>query len=441
MQTPSAWSLVLVRLFIATGAALTAGVIFGYPELWLIGVLAAYLGWNLYHAFLLDRWLNFRRGKRPRSAPGVWGRVYTGIHRLATRGRERKRRLKQVLKEFRKATGAMPDASVVLNRHNEIVWLNDVATNYLGISKADRGRRVDYFLRDPDFVEYLRHENFDRPLPLVSPVNGGRTLSVRIIAYGQDQRLLLAKDVTRERRLEKIRRDFVGNASHELRSPLTVVSGYLDSLSSDPELPEGWREPVREMMNQSARMKSIIDDLLTLSRLEASQAPAGDEPVDVGGLTALIRKDVLAARSPCAAIDLETDSDVRILGAESELYSAFWNLVQNAAKYTPADGRILIRWFADDSGGYLSVSDSGVGIPEEAIPRLTERFYRVDKGRDRIKGGTGLGLAIVKHVLQRHGATLEIESEVGRGSTFTCRFPVTRLAHDDRRVPATREAG
>ncbi|MGD8773358.1 MAG: phosphate regulon sensor protein PhoR, partial [Gammaproteobacteria bacterium] len=222
MQTPSAWSLVLVRLFIAIGAALTAGVVFGYPKLWVIGVLAAYLGWNLYHAFLLDRWLNFRRGKRPRSAAGVWGRIYTGIYRLANRGRERKRRLNRVLKEFRKATGAMPDASVVLNGENEIVWLNDVASDYLGITKADRGRRIDYFLRDPDFVEYLRRENFDRPLPLVSPVNGGRTLSVRIIAYGQDQRLLLAKDVTRERRLEKIRRDFVGNASHELRSPLTV---------------------------------------------------------------------------------------------------------------------------------------------------------------------------------------------------------------------------
>jgi len=441
MHRPAAWSLVVVRLLAAMGAATAAGLVFGYPALWVIAVLAAYLGWNLYHAYLLDRWLTERKGRPPRAAPGVWGRIYAGIHRISARGRERKRRLNRVLKEFRKATGAMPDASVVLNGQNEIVWLNDVAAAYLGITKADRGRPIDYFLRDPRFVDYLRRGNFDRALALSSPVGSDLKLSLRIIAYGEDQRLLLAKDVTRERQLEKVRRDFVGNASHELRSPLTVVAGYLDNLAAAPDLPKDWRQPVREMIAQASRMRNIIEDLLTLSRLEASQTPAGEDRVDVAGLAALIRKDVMAARPPCAAIELQMRSDAILRGSESELYSAFWNLVQNAAKYTPAEGAIVIEWYADDAGGRFSVSDTGPGIPEEAIPRLTERFYRVDKGRDRAKGGTGLGLAIVKHVLQRHGATLEVESELGAGSRFSCWFPAERIDRSDRRLAATTDAG
>ncbi len=441
MTRRAPWSLIVIRLLVATAAAIAAGLLFGHPALWVIGVLAAYLGWNLYHVVLLERWLTDRKSPHPRDAPGVWGRIYAGVGRLSAGGRDKKRRLNRVLKEFRKATSAMPDASVVLNGDNEIVWINDIATDYFGVTKSDRGRRIDYFLRDPGFVEYLRRGEFERPLAMLSPVDGDVKLSLRIIAYGEDQRLLLAKDVTRERRLEKIRRDFVGNASHELRSPLTVISGYLDSMDGDSGLPESWRDPVREMVAQATRMRGIIEDLLTLSRLEASQTPADEETVDVQGLAALIRKDALAARSLCAAIELEFESDATIRGAESELYSAFWNLVQNAAKYTPADGRIVIRWSTDESGGRFAVIDSGPGIPEEAIPRLTERFYRVDKGRDRAKGGTGLGLAIVKHVLQRHGATLDVDSELGAGSAFTCHFPPGRIQAPTRSAPATTEAG
>lgn len=417
----------ILRVIAAAALAMAAGLVFGYPLVWLVGVLATYLAWNLFQVFRLERWLNYRRGSRPRSAPGVWGNILLGLNRLQKRNRQRKRRLNQVLKEFRKATAAMPDASIVLDADGRIAWLNTTATDYLGIGKADRGSRIEHLLRDPDFIAYLRDEDFDHPIAMTSPVDGERDLSVRIIAYGDQQRLLLAKDVTQESRLEKVRRDFVGNASHELRSPLTVITGYLDSMASDQDLEEGWREPVREMAAQAARMRSIIDDLLTLSRLEASGAPAGEERVDVEGLAALIRKDAMASGSPCARIDLEFEPRAFILGSESELYSAFWNLVQNAVKYTPPDGRIVISWSRDDAGGHFSVSDTGVGIPGEAIPRLTERFYRVDKGRDRAKGGTGLGLAIVKHVLQRHEARLEVTSEPGVGSVFTCHFPSSRI--------------
>jgi len=427
-----AWILASISLLATIGAALVAGLAFGHPALWVIAALTVYLGWNLYNVYRLDRWLWFREGSGPRSAPGAWGRIYAGLYRLKSRNRERKRRLNRLLKEFRKAASAMPDASVVLNADHEIVWINSVAVRYLGITKTDRGRRIDYFLREPSFVEHLRLPSFDKPLSINSPVDSDRKLSIRIIPYGEGQRLLLAKDVTHERRLEKVRRDFVGNASHELRSPLTVISGYLDNLRSDPDLPEGWADPVREMNAQAARMRSIIDDLLTLSRLEASGSPGEEETISVDGLASLVRKDVLAARSPCAPIELEFTSDAKLRGSETELYSAFWNLVQNATKYTPAEGQVKIRWTTDKTGGHFSVIDTGKGIPDEAIPRLTERFYRVDKGRERSKGGTGLGLAIVKHVLQRHGATLEVTSELGVGSTFTCHFPSDRI-EDDRR--------
>jgi len=426
----AAWSLVIIRLLAALAIGGTAGLVFGYPMIWICVVLALYLAWNLYHAYRLDRWLRFREGPQPREAPGVWGDIYAAVVRAQNRNRERKRRLNRVLKEFRKATGAMPDAAVVINAENEIVWLNEVAGRFLGVTKADRGRRIDYLVRDPQFVEHLREGTFDRPVPITSPVDGERKLSVTVISYGEEQRLLLAKDITRERRLEKVRRDFVGNASHELRSPLTVISGYLDNLDSDRELPDSWREPVSEMVAQATRMRGIIDDLLTLSRLEASGTSADQDRVDVRGLAALIRKDALAARTRCAAIDLELESESGIRGTESELYSAFWNLVQNAVKYTPVDGRITVRWTTDEAGGHFSVTDTGVGIPEEAIPRLTERFYRVDKGRDRAKGGTGLGLAIVKHVLQRHDAHLEVQSEPGVGSVFVCHFPRSRIGDD-----------
>jgi two-component system phosphate regulon sensor histidine kinase PhoR len=254
---------------------------------------------------------------------------------------------------------------------------------------------------------------------------------VQVIPYGENQLLLLAKDITRERRLEKVRRDFVGNASHELRSPLTVVTGYLDALSGDEDLPESWRMPVAEMNQQAARMQRIIEDLLTLSRLEAAEPEAGREFVDIGGMLAVIRKDLLALRPRPEHIGLELGSRDGILGSESELYSAAYNLVSNAVKYTPEGGRVDVRWTTDEAGGHLEIADSGIGIPEEAIPRLTERFYRVDKGRDRARGGTGLGLAIVKHVVNRHGGRLEITSELGVGSTFSCHFPPSRIHRAD----------
>jgi two-component system phosphate regulon sensor histidine kinase PhoR len=224
-----------------------------------------------------------------------------------------------------------------------------------------------------------------------------------------------------------MRRDFVANASHELRSPLTVISGYLDTLADDPDLDPAWQLPVQEMRRQSDRMGGIVQDLLDLSRLEARTGEAERSPVDVGGMLALMRKDVLTRPERPAEMNLVLDSDVLLLGSETELHSIFANLISNAVKYTPAGGRIDVRWWTDEEGGHVEVRDTGIGIPAEHVPRLTERFYRVDPGRSRKLGGSGLGLAIVKHALQRHGGRLEIQSVEGKGSVFRCHFPVTRL--------------
>jgi two-component system phosphate regulon sensor histidine kinase PhoR len=238
-----------------------------------------------------------------------------------------------------------------------------------------------------------------------------------------------------------MRRDFVANASHELRSPLTVVRGYLDSLAEDPVLDEGWREPVREMQRQSERMHGIVSDLLELSRLEAGGSEAEQEPIDVAGLLALIRKEVLARPDRPAQFDLDLESDALLLGAEPELHSIFQNLVTNAVKYTPSAGTVSVRYWTDGHGGHVAVTDTGIGIPAVHIPRLTERFYRVDAGRSRKLGGSGLGLAIVKHALQRHGAQLEITSEEGKGSTFTCHFPPARVQQRESPAAAAAQPG
>ena len=426
-MTRSPWAFVLVRLAALVGIAIAAGLVFGEPLAWVVAALAAYLAWQLYHMFRLESWLRTRQGELPRDVIGAWGGIFAQLTRMRRQSRARKKRLARVVKEFRKSTRALPDGGVVLSEEHDIVWLNSAAEDLLGLRKEDRGRRVENFLRDPAFVAYMEAGEFGKALRMNSPARPGAKLSVQVVPYGKTQRLLLAKDVTHEVRLEKVRRSFVANASHELRSPLTVIGGYLDALVDDPELPESWREPVGEMGRQAARMRTIIEDLLTLSRLEAAAPDAPRDRVDVPGMLSVMKKEALARGERPQTVELSLETDRGLLGAESELFSAFANIIGNALKYTPRDGRVTVRWYLDGSEAVCSVEDTGVGIPPAAIPRLTERFYRVDKGRDRATGGSGLGLAIVKHVLQRHGGRLDVESELGRGSRFTCRFPADRV--------------
>jgi two-component system phosphate regulon sensor histidine kinase PhoR len=419
-------SIIVGGLLLAT----VTGWIFGRPGLF----AAIYLGCVAFvqtrNLIRFERWLRLRSSTRPPSLSGLWGNTVDTANRLYRRKNFHKRRVLMLLREFRRLTSAMPDAAILLGSSHEIVWFNRTAARWLGLrKKVDYGIRIENLLRHPEFVDYAERGG-KGPAPRINiPKFGDRWLEFNLVTTSAlGLRLLIVRDVTSEARLESMRRDFVANASHELRSPLTVVSGYLDTLADDPALDAAWREPVREMQRQSERMKNIVQDLLELSRLEADSGEAEHAPVDAAGMLALIRKEVMARPDRPAAFELSLESDTVILGAEAELHSIFYNLVSNAAKYTPADGSIRVRYWTDEAGAHVSVADTGIGIPAEHIPRLTERFYRVDLGRSRKLGGSGLGLSIVKHALQRHGGRLEIESVEGKGSTFTCHFPVARVA-------------
>lgn len=424
-----AWSFALARLAAALGLAVAGGLIFGRVDLWLVAVLSGYLLLQLANLYRLHRWLKHRSEEDPPDLGGVWGDVVALVGRIYRRKQFHKRRVVQLFREFRRLTAAMPEGVVLLTREREILWFNRTASRMLGLRrKADFGMRIENLVRHPDFARYL--EAGPQSAPVVIRSSAGpeeRFLAFQIIPAA-DQQLLLVRDVTRETRLEAMRKDFVANASHELRSPLTVISGYLDQLADDGAVDPVWQGPIAEMRRQAERMRLIVEDLLDLSRLEASGKEAPYDPVDVAGMLALLRKEALAREQRPATIELKLDSDRRLLGSETEIHSIAANLVSNACKFTPPDGAVEIRWWTDAEGGHLAVRDTGIGIPAEHLPRLTERFYRVDKGRSRKSGGSGLGLAIVKHALQRHGGHLTIESVEGRGSTFTCHFPARRLA-------------
>jgi len=334
----------------------------------------------------------------------------------------------QLMRQLQRSTAALPNGVVILNAQREIVWFNRMAARLLNLRRtADLGLRIEHLMREPEFIRYLGGGDYTNPVVIRTTTGEECYLSMQVAPYGDGQLLLLVSDVSRQMRLEAVRRDFVANASHELRSPLTVISGYLETLAQDSALDADLQGPIAEMRRQAERMTAIIRDLLELSRLEETGEIVGGEPIDIAALTALLRKDVLARVPHPRDVRVRIDSAAQLSGDEPEIHSAFSNLVDNAAKYTPAEGSLEMRWWVDEDGGHFSVSDTGMGIPPEHIPRLTERFYRVDPGRSRSTGGSGLGLAIVKHVLQRHGATLEVQSTLGAGSTFTCHFPAERV--------------
>jgi two-component system phosphate regulon sensor histidine kinase PhoR len=430
----SAWQHVLG---IAGGLllALFVGWIIDYPGRVVALYLGVVLAWQTRNLIRFEHWLNLRSILKPPDMGGLWGETVAIAHRLHQRKRFHKRRALTLLRELRRMTSAMPDGTILLGPAREILWFNPTAAQWLGLRrKVDYGIRIDNLIRNPEFVGYVTAMPSGPGPRIHMPSLGDRWFAFDLVTTStRDLQLLIVRDVTTEARLESMRRDFVANASHELRSPLTVVRGYLDSLAEDAGLDDGWREPVREMQRQSERMHAIVSDLLELSRLEASRGEAEREPVDVGGLLALMRKEALARPDRPAAFELLLESDALLLGAETELHSILQNLITNAIKYTPAEGTVTVRFWTDRLGAHVSVADTGIGIASEHLPRLTERFYRVDAGRSRKLGGSGLGLAIVKHALQRHGGHLEIASQEGKGSTFTCHFPPERVM--DRKTP------
>jgi two-component system, OmpR family, phosphate regulon sensor histidine kinase PhoR len=426
--TPAAWQMIS-RLGLTLLAALVLGFATGYIALAFaitFGIYAAIQVWNLVR---LERWLRRRRIENPPDFSALWGEVVAIVSRIYRRKQFHRARVTALLREFRRLTTAMPEGAVLLGPEHEILWFNHRAAQWLGLRrKRDFGIRVENLVRHPDFVEYLHSDEPAEGVVVQDASDINRWFSFHVVRTGMAERqLLMVRDVSREQQLQSMRRDFVANASHELRSPLTVITGYLDALADDQKLDPTWSAPILEMRRQAERMSTIIRDLLELSKLESGDRPLDEEPIDVPGMLALLRKETLALEHRPHEVRLTLDSEEWLKGVENEVHSIVSNLVSNAVKYTPPQGEIELRWWTDEDGGHIAVRDTGVGIAAEHIPRLTERFYRVDSGRSRDLGGSGLGLAIVRHALQRHEGTLTIDSVEGRGSTFTCHFPRSRL--------------
>lgn len=429
-----------IVIVVAVGALLgAAGPAFGAGAWPLAAALAGYVGWNLYQFDRFRRWLAHPKRARPPYRVGLWRTLVDGAQDIRDRARTRKKRLRRILEGFQESTSALPDATVVLDREWNVEWTNAMAHKYLGIARGgEQLRSILEYIGDRLFRQYLETGDFTRPLQMPAPVDDGTTLEVRVVPYGKGKLLVQARDITRLHLLETVRRDFVANVSHELRTPLTVVHGYLESMidADDDDQLDHWKPILDQMHQQSGRLQRIVDDLLTLSRLETRSRGEGMETIAVAGM---LERLVGAARSLSAdsahVIELQADESLGLYGNPSEIESAFSNLVYNAVRYTPAGGRITLRWQLVDGEPWFSVKDTGVGIEAKHLPRLTERFYRVDVGRSRERGGTGLGLAIVKHVLLRHGGRLRIESQPGKGSTFSCRFPADLARRLDAAKP------
>jgi two-component system phosphate regulon sensor histidine kinase PhoR len=434
----SMWTFALARLAGILIAGLGVGLLVGPIWAWLLAAACLYLGWQLLNLHRLDRWLRLRSQIDPPNLGGIWGDIIGQVVRLHRRKQFHKQRLVQLYRELRRSTAALPDGVIILSSQNEIVWFNRQAARLLGLKRpVDVGLRVDNLIRSPEFVRYLHADDFSVPVVIRPPVHADLYLALQLVPYGAGQFLLLVRDVTRQMRLEATRKDFVANASHELRTPLTVISGYLDTLADDPSIDEAWAGPIKDMRAQAQRMNTIISDLLELSRLESTDGEAPREPIDVPALLERLHRDALARANRPRQVSLDLESEDGLYGSPQEIESAFTNVLVNGLKYTMSEGTVRMRWWTDVEGAYFSVIDNGIGIPAEHIPRLTERFYRVDAGRSRDRGGSGLGLAIVKHALQRHGGWLEVQSTEGKGSTFTCHFPPQRVSQTGLRAAAS----
>jgi two-component system phosphate regulon sensor histidine kinase PhoR len=403
------------------------GWLYGHADWGLLVAALAVLVWQTRQLLSFNRAVHTRDFEQFRYGDGIWQQMFSRYNYENERAQRSKREYRRLLKEIRRSTDAMPDGAVILDEDNQIVMCNKAAKHLGGLKrKKDRGQRVDNILRDPKLTKLLHSDAYTREIEIPSPVRDDAWLNCRVVPYGANQKLLFLRDITERIRLTRMRRDFVANASHELRSPLTVISGYLDSLSEDTQLEENWGQPIRQMQLQARRMNLVVSELLELSRLESAGRAGKDEAVDVGGLLAAAKKAYLG-QDDVAAIEVVSRSTAQLLAAGNEIESLITNLLSNAVRHTPADGRITLTWRADSDGAEIVVADNGEGIPSDQIPRLTERFFRVHRGRAREDGGVGLGLAIVKHVLGRHDGELVVTSELGKGSEFRCQFPAERV--------------
>ena len=426
------WSRPLTLLTLLIVSALIAWLLFGVVAA-LAGFSAALLIWLSFHLRNLYRFRRWLRSPSLDTVPagaGLWAGAFAALYRLLRRQSQSESRLSAALSRFQRAGAAIPEGMVILDEDDRIEWCNPKAESHLGLDfTRDEGQQITYLVRHPQFVEYLSLLNYNEPLEVRLPRDADLLLTIQLVPYGDKQKLLLSRDITHLERVETMRRDFVANVSHELRTPLTVLYGFLETLVGMPQLDSDMtRRTLRLMQEQAQRMRRLVEDLLTLSRLESSHYLLSEECVDVPALMRGLYQDAVTLSAGHHRVQMKIENADWLTGSIQELRSAFGNLISNAIRYTPEDGEIYLHWHRVDGQPAFTVEDGGIGIDAQHIPRLTERFYRIDDGRSRETGGTGLGLAIVKHVLSRHQARLDISSELGHGSRFSAVFPLQRLA-------------
>lgn len=421
-----AWFFHLIRLGVVLSLVLLTGWLSGHLILFTVLALTLYLAWQLFNSLRLYRWLQSSDNKPPESL-GMWSDIFDRIAALQKQNIKRNKQHQQVIDNFKGLADAFPDATLVIDDQGLIRWFNDPAINLLNLkAPADKGQAVTNLIREPAFADWLAiQDRLQSTLDIACPADDNISLQLSVVRFRKNQRLLILRDITDVRNLERIRHDLVANVSHELRTPLTVMLGYLEVLNTQPEEPNP--KAIKRMFKQARQMHDLLEDLLELSRLEDTKSLDG-ETVDVPAILAQLAEQAEELSQGQHKIIFKVEPGLNLLGAATDLKSAFQNLIVNAVNYTPANGKVKVAWHETGDELVLSVIDSGVGIAHREIPRLTERFYRVGDDRNRRTGGTGLGLAIVKHVLNSHNARLEVESEPGKGSEFRCIFPLARKA-------------
>ena len=411
---------------IATSAML--GAFLNQSILFIALALFAYIIFMLKNVFKLHDWLLERKTDLP-DAQGYWGEIFNELHLVEKEKKKQRKHLSAVLSRFKKAAEALPDGAVILSQFNDIEWANPVACSLLGIVfPKDAGQKINNLIRHPDFQRYLQKQKFSKTINIPAPAHSENQLSLQIIPFGHKQKMILCRDITHVTKLEEMRSNFVSNVSHEMRSPLTVLNGYLEMFTDKPPKNEDQLQTaINNMYQQAQRMERLVTDLLALSKMETAPVDHTSK-VHVPILLITLKENAeVLGKDKNQTIILDADPELNLRGNNGELHSLFSNLINNAVRYTQAEGKIDITWKKEGDEAVFSVTDNGPGIAEHHIPRLTERFYRADIDRSRESGGTGLGLAIVKYALERHDGRLEIESKLGEGTTFSCYFPAQRF--------------
>lgn len=418
----------ITNLLFIIAASASVGAVFNEATLFVALALFIYIFFMLRNIFKLHNWLLNRKKDLP-DAQGYWGEIFNELHLIEKKTYKQQKLLSGALSRFKKAAEALPDGVIILSQQNEIEWVNPIASSLLGITYPnDSGQKITNLIRHPDFQRYLNKKNYSKTITIPTPDNVDNILTLQIIPFGYKQKMVFCHDITHIHKLEEMRTNFVSNVSHEMRSPLTVLTGYLEMFSDKvPKDEESFKLGITNMYQQAMRMQRLVTDLLALSKMETAPIEH-TKTVDISTLLITLKENAeVLGQEKDHSITLEADETLNLRGNIDELHSLFANLINNAVRYTQDKGEINIKWKKSGDEAVFSVTDNGPGIAAQHIPHLTERFYRADIDRSRESGGTGLGLAIVKYAIERHDGRLAISSRLGAGSTFSCYFPAQRI--------------